>query len=209
MSGQQQIPVIQNCSFGGISFNASVILSADIVVSAIVSVAVAQAGVLTTRTDANTGTLTMTSASHGITTGARLDVYWSGGRRRGMTVGTVSGTSVPIDLGAGTDLPAADTAITASVPVKRAMRFTNANLALFGATCDGECQFTFVENDSATETYALYLAQPASAGQFSTSVWHSSSGVALPFSGTDTEYVWVSQGGTTAARNMSTAALTN
>jgi hypothetical protein len=81
--------------------------------------AVAKVGTLTTRTDDNTGELTM-AASHGITTGARLDVYWSGGMRRGMTVGTVATNAVPIDGGAGDVLPANTTAITAQVPSEEA-----------------------------------------------------------------------------------------
>jgi len=79
------------------------------------SVPVAKIGQLTTRTDANTGTLTMTTG-HGITTGATIIIFWTGGSRRSV-VGTVSVISVPIDLGAGTDLPANLTAITAMVPV--------------------------------------------------------------------------------------------
>jgi hypothetical protein len=79
----------------------------------------AKAGALTTRTDDNTGVLTM-GASHGITTGARLDLYFTGGKRRGMTVGTVSGTSVPIDGGTGDNLPADESAVTAMVPTEDA-----------------------------------------------------------------------------------------
>lgn len=79
-------------------------------------VAAANQGELTVRTDANTGTLTMDSGAHGIITGDRLDVYWSGGSRYGMTVGTVSGTTVPIDGGTGDDLPALNSDVFAAVP---------------------------------------------------------------------------------------------
>jgi hypothetical protein len=75
----------------------------------------AEAGSLTTRTDNDTGTITMSSGGHTITTGEVVDVYWSGGVRYGMTVGTVSGTSVPIDAGAGDNLPSAATAVTVVV----------------------------------------------------------------------------------------------
>lgn len=74
----------------------------------------AKSGTLTTRTDNNTGTLTMASG-HGITDGQIIDIYWSGGVHRSATVGTVSGTSVPIDNGIGDNLPTANTAITAVV----------------------------------------------------------------------------------------------
>jgi len=71
----------------------------------------AQAGVLTTRTDADTGTITMGSGSHTISNGNVVDVYWAAGVHYGATVGTVSTTTVPIDSGTGDDLPSADTAV--------------------------------------------------------------------------------------------------
>lgn len=88
----------------------------------------AKAGTLSTRTDNNTGTLTLGSG-HGITDGQIIDVYWSGGVQRTVTVGTVSGTSVPIDGGIGDNLPIATTAITACV--QKAI-----NLAIDGDNAD-------------------------------------------------------------------------
>jgi hypothetical protein len=74
---------------------------------------------LTVRTDNDTGTLTC-KVGHGINTGDKVDLYWVEAgvnkRRRYVTVGVVAGQSVPIDLGAGDNLPAAATAgITVSV----------------------------------------------------------------------------------------------
>lgn len=88
----------------------------------------AKAGVLTTRTDDNTGTLTMTTG-HGITTGQIVDIYWSTGVQRTVTVGTVSVDSVPFDLGIGDVLPIATTAVT--VCVHKSM-----NLAIDGDNTD-------------------------------------------------------------------------
>lgn len=86
-----------------------------------IEIPAAKAGLLTTRTDDDTGTLTM-DPGHGITTGAKLDVYWTNadgtrGSRVDMTVGTVSGNTVPIDLGTGDNLPIQGAAIRAMVPV--------------------------------------------------------------------------------------------
>jgi len=75
---------------------------------------VAKTGTLTTRTDNTDGELTM-SASHGITTAAVIDLYWSGGVRYGVVVGTVATNAVPISGGSGDNLPADETAITAVV----------------------------------------------------------------------------------------------
>lgn len=96
------------------------------------TVPVAQAGSLTTRTDDNTGTITMGSGSHTITTSAVVDVYWSGGVRYGVTVGTVSGTSVPIDLGSGDNLPAQDTAVTVVVQKSINLAIDGDNVKIIG-----------------------------------------------------------------------------
>jgi hypothetical protein len=70
-------------------------------------------GSLTTRTDNNTGTVTL-SAGHAITTGMKVDIYWTGGVQYDVTVGTVSVNSMPFDLGVGANLPAQDTAVIVS-----------------------------------------------------------------------------------------------
>lgn len=85
-----------------------------------IDVPIGYAGVLTTRTDNETGSLTMDDSGHGISTADVIDLYWDGGARYGITVGTVSGTTVPIgadDSGTGDNLPTAATAIVASVQV--------------------------------------------------------------------------------------------
>lgn len=99
-----------------------------------VSVPKGYAGTLSTRTDNETGTLTLGSG-HGITTGAIIDLYWATGTRTGITVGTVSGTSVPIgadNAGSGNNLPTATTAIVASVRVPFNIAIDGDNLAILG-----------------------------------------------------------------------------
>ena len=123
--------------------------------------AAAKTGTLTTRTDDNTGELTM-SASHGITTGARLDVYWTVGGvfgcRRGMTVGTVATNAVPIDGGTGDVLPAAASAVVAMVPVEYELKFTG-NL-LQGLAMNSTVNGSIVIADGSSDL--LSLAFPAS-----------------------------------------------
>ena len=87
----------------------------------------AQAGTLTTRTSGTAGTFTL-GASHGITTGSRVDVYWDGGSLYGATVGTVAGTSVPITAVEGGDaLPITTTAVRVA-PCARAPMGINDNV---------------------------------------------------------------------------------
>jgi len=70
-------------------------------------------GTLGTRTDEDTGIVTL-STGHGIATSDIVDVYWAGGVRYGMTA-SVSGVAVTVDGGAGDNLPAQDATITAVV----------------------------------------------------------------------------------------------
>jgi hypothetical protein len=117
------LTISQAYSLNGRTYQNAATVTADGLVSKIVTAAAAKIGQLTTRTDNNTGTLTMDSG-HGITTGARLDLYWDGGSQRGITVGTVSVDSVPFDLGVGDNLPANLTAITAAVPTEESFPIT-------------------------------------------------------------------------------------
>ncbi len=85
-----------------------------IVTAAPSSILAAQPATLTTRTNSFSGTLTMTNSAHGIVTGQRVDLYWSGGQSFNVTVGSVSGTSVPF-TGVQTGLSAPATPTTASI----------------------------------------------------------------------------------------------
>lgn len=185
-----QATISQASQVAGTSFNATNTITADNVGGPSVILEPAKEGVLTTRTDANTGTLTM-SPSHGITTGARLDLYWDGGQRRGITVGTVSGNSVPIDLGSGDDLPDADTAITAMVPNVETLSFsgTDAQFLQFGSnSTTAVAQVVITQADNTEITNAVLdgvLASPP---------WFEGSGFTNPLTGVTVGKVYCSHG---------------
>jgi hypothetical protein len=101
--------VNESISLGGRSAASRTTIEGEGLASKEVTIAAAKTGQLTTRTDNDTGELTMDSG-HGITTGAR-----------GMTVGTVATNAVPIDGGAGDNLPTNLTSITACVPQEEAL----------------------------------------------------------------------------------------
>jgi len=86
-------------------------------------------GQLTTRTSGTAGTLTMTGG-HGITTGAKIDIYWASGIAYSATVGTVSTNSVPFTLASGDALPTNLTAIVACVQVPINVAIDGDNVAL-------------------------------------------------------------------------------
>jgi len=62
-------------------------------------------GQLATRTDNDTGIITMVGGNRGITDSETVDVYWSTGSRTGMTITLVAGADISIDGGAGDNLP--------------------------------------------------------------------------------------------------------
>jgi hypothetical protein len=71
---------------------------------------IATAGTLSTRTDNDTGIVTV--ASHSITASDQVAVFWSGGRRYDVDVTAVTATTISIDIGSGDNLPIATTAVT-------------------------------------------------------------------------------------------------
>jgi hypothetical protein len=62
------------------------------------------AATLSTRTDDNTGIVTVASG-HGITDADTVTLFWDGGIRRGLTVTATTSTTISIDAGAGDNLP--------------------------------------------------------------------------------------------------------
>jgi len=127
----------QSLSGAGLEVSRNTSRSADGLIahggsSSPITLPVGKAGSLTTRTDDNTGEATLGSG-HGITTGMIVDVYFSGGVRHGMTVGTVSGNVVPLDGGAGAVLPAEDADIVVSPQVPINVFIDGDNLKILGA----------------------------------------------------------------------------
>jgi hypothetical protein len=150
-----------------------------------VSVPAAKAGDLTTRTDNETGTLTMDSG-HGITTGAVIDLFWtntdgSKGMRREITVGTVSSNSVPIgadNSGSGDNLPPLNTEITAMVPVEEVMPSPAANSYVFFG-CSAPCP-AHISVQDADSVLLTKVFPKATGGAYQ---WNSQNGETNPMAG--------------------------
>lgn len=96
------------------------------------------AGVLTTRTDNNTGVITMNAGGHGITSGMRVAIRWSSGIQTHVTVGAVGGNTIPIDLGVGNNLPIATTAVVVSQEYVTDLTFHSNGLVLLAGQLDWE-----------------------------------------------------------------------
>ena len=147
----------------------------------------ADIGSLSTRTDNTTGTLTMT-AGHGIITADRIDIYWTGGSRQGVTVGTVATNSVPFSGGAGDNLPIATTAVVAKVAQNEEFLFTGAN---------AQSIFFYAVNRSivvlTTSVPANVLVMVIPAGGIY--AWYNGNGVTNPVTGSAIARCYVSQDG--------------
>lgn len=171
----------KNMSLAGKSFNQAQTLTGEAAIVRESSLAAAKGGNLSTRTDNDTGTLTMDSGGHGITTGARLDVYWNvagvKGCRRGMTVGTVSGTSVPIDGGAGDNLPAQASDIAAMVPEEDDFALTGNDVSVILAYFTRRGIIVFADS-SDVELHSIVMPTDGAAYE-----WWSGSGVTNPLAG--------------------------
>lgn len=115
-----------------------------------VTLAPAKTGVLSVRTDDDTGTVTMTTG-HGFVTSDLVDIYWDGGSRRGMTA-TVTGDSVVLDGGSGDNLPIATTALTAMKPDLQIGSVVGANVVGIEIYSEQKGGFRLVYDDTGDVT---------------------------------------------------------
>lgn len=178
------------------AFSLSTTISSDLGTPFSETLAVAKAGTLSTRTDDNTGVLTM-AGGHGFTDGQRLDVYWSGGSRRGMTIGTVATNSVPIDGGAGDNLPIATTAITAQVPTEEPVVVTGDDVVAIGLRFPLGGIAVFAD-ESDVELLAVTLTTT-----LTTYCWAAADGGTNPLAGDAVAKVFISQGSTASTSTVS------
>lgn len=158
-------------------------------------------GTLTTRTSNSVGEITG-QAGHGIATGNIIDVYWSGGSRRGVTVGTVATNAIPITGGTGDNLPIATTTLT----------ITKRETDLFGFSGDDVVGiFIYAQQKSiitfnlsgGTEAFTRVL--PAGAVY----TWVLANGDTNPLAGAAIDNLVLSQGSTVDQQTVLVAVLLN
>jgi hypothetical protein len=137
-------------SSGSLSIGGQEVINADTNNPLEVTIPAAKAGTLSTRTDNDTGIVTVASG-HGITTSDKIDLYDATGViiRKDMDVTAVGGTTVSIDAGTGSNLPIATTAVRVAKRVLISPVFYDASgiqifgiqLAVPGATSKGRANF--------------------------------------------------------------------
>ncbi len=186
----------------GKNFGRAVQIDTDNLVSSDPTLAAAKVGQLTTRTSASVGTLTMASG-HGIITGDRLDIYWTGGTRTGVTVGTVASLSVPFTVGSGDDLPDNLTAVTAMVPSSEPFSLPDtADLNALFVGGAARCTAAFIKGASTS------VANLVTGGSGVDYLWTDDSDATNPLvSQTDTATVWLSHDDSAASRQVSVVAM--
>lgn len=191
-----KLTITETATIAGVTAVSQISQEADGLVSRQVSLPAAKEGTLTTRTSTTVGTLTMANG-HGITTGARLDIYFTGGIRRGVLVGTVTGNSVPFTVGAGEDLPALNAAVTAMVPQEEVFLITGNTVKgiLFFAAQPG--MIVIAETDN-TEILAKSLGSPLTTAKRSFA-WIPDRDPTNPVAGDAIAKVFFSHGAKTAA----------
>ena len=127
---------------GGIAASAQLVREATGTVAHDVALPAALDGELTTRTDNDTGVITL-AGGHGLQTGDEIDVYWEGGSRSGMSC-TVNVNAVTVDGGAGDNLPALNAPVTVSKPTTIDTDVVG-NLIVMGvAACDRKSTMRFL-----------------------------------------------------------------
>ncbi len=192
--------LVQTLTIDGVAFRRTLSGTGNSVEKATPSVPAAKAGTLSARTDNDTGTLTLGSG-HGVTDGQLIDVYWTGGSRRGMTVGTVAGTSVPVDGGSGDNLPAAATVVTAAVPTQVSMAVTGDDVDAIGSYSSA---YGWVVYRNGSTVLLTHRIDPANGDS---DQWVSGSDITNPLAGVSVTNVLFSHADSTQARGMTAAVI--
>lgn len=109
----EEFVITQNVNVDGDNYPVNRTVTADQQYSNELTVTAADSGSLTTRTDNDTGVVTL-SGGHSVVNG-RVDAYWSGGSRIGMTA-TVATNAVTIDGGTGDNLPSSNSTVLLKNP---------------------------------------------------------------------------------------------
>lgn len=154
-----------------------------------VTLAAGKAGSLTTRTDDNTGVATL-STGHGIITSDVVDVYWSGGLRRGMDA-TVATNAVTIDGGAGDVLPSATTAVVLCKQTEAVFVVDGDLIKAFAVGANQRCSVDLQDGSDASQIAYEVLASTVQE-------WSETSGITSPFAGLDMAAAKLSNGSSTA-----------
>lgn len=179
-------------TIGGRTINGSLERTANGGKSHVIPLPAGTAGTLTTRTDDNTGIATLASG-HGLQTGEKVAVFWSGGSRGYMDV-TVAGDAITIDGGDGDVLPDQDTVVVVTKMVQVTSDFDGDDMQAIVAKCQQRAFLGFFVASSLS--YSLQL----DAGQLW--AWAADTGLANPLTGGPVHDIFVANGSNETAATL-------
>jgi hypothetical protein len=106
------------------------------------------------------------------------------GHRRGVTVGTVASLSVPIDGGAGDNLPTNLTAVTACVPTEEEFLVTGNNVQYIAAKASRRGIIVFADASNVEKHYIATELEGSSTVNGGGYQWFTGNGVTNPLAAT-------------------------
>ena len=151
-----------------------------------------QAGALTTRTDDDEGSITMTESGHTITTGATVDIFWATGMRYGVTIGTVAAKVCPFSGGAGDNLPDNLTAVVVCIQTTQDIDVVGDKIKMLAVSSQYRASVDFLDSGG-----NVLLHIPLAAGEIQD--WTYGSMHTNPVAGDTIASATVTSGTTTAA----------
>lgn len=176
---------------GGVAVASAISRTADGQIGQNPTLAAGIAGTLSTRTDDNTGVITL-GASHGVTTADFVDVFWSGGVHYGMAVTATDATTITVDIGAGDNLPAQDTVVVVGVRQEIDVDFGGDDVEMIAASSDKRAHIEFLTAADASIEAVELLANEAWS-------WATNTGVTNPLAANTVGKVQASCGEAAAA----------
>lgn len=154
-------------TIGGENFNQNTTPVGDGVVVTKVLVPAAEHSLMLTKTADDEGAISVPIS--GVLNSDLVDIWWTGGLRRGMTAEMDSMGNIAISGGNGDALPAENTAVLISIPIIRKLGIKRAREDCIAYASEGDGYFDLVDDSGYT------ITRRVSAG--STYLWEEGSGI--------------------------------
>lgn len=154
-------------TIGGENFNQNTTPVGDGVVVTTVNVPAAKPSTLILKSGDDEGAIS--APDSGMEYSALVDIWWTGGLRRGMTAEMDSMGNIAISGGNGDALPAESTAVLISIPIIRKLGIKRAREDCIAYASEGDGYFDLVDYSGYT------ITRRVSAG--STYLWEEGSGI--------------------------------
>lgn len=148
------------------------------------------AGTLTTRTDNDTGVVTL-GDGHGIQQNDKVSLCWPAGSRINMNVTNVAGNLVTVDAGSGDNLPVATTTIVLAKVIRINCSFAGNDLEIVAAVCGNDLAVGFY---SVADALLYQLKLKGGNPQGEPWFWVKNAGIANPLAGAAVAYILVGNG---------------